>query len=383
MTEDHGSPPNFIGPQLDEAVVTRQMGSHVPAGTRLRAVKQLMVRGARVVTHDQVKFNEAVIAALGALDHEVGEMERRSRIWIAGIEASHAEVLESVDRISAHLANTGEAEIRAELSTLRARVEALLDGASGAGTVDPATAAEVRCRYEHGLGPLYAAFEERFRGSRKEIKRRLGVYTDVIDSFAGVGGRVVDIGAGRGEWLEILTDRGIDAYGVDTNEELPAEVVGLGLEVVHADALGHLRTLPDRSLAGVTGFHIIEHLDFEYLVDLVDECVRTLRPGGVVLFETPNTLNVTVGAAGFWIDPTHKRPVHPLFLDFLMQDRGFGDVEIRYVNEPEEPPFVVPRSSDTDSEEDPKMARIVERLNRLIYTAMDYAVIAECPDRPE
>lgn len=383
MTEDHGSPPNFIGPQLDEAIVTRQMGSHVPAGTRLRAVKQLMVRGARVVTHDQVKFNEAVIAALGALDHEVGELERRTRIWIAGIEASHAEVLESVDRISAHLANTGEAEIRAELSTLRARVEALLDGASGAGTVDPATAAEVRRRYEHGLGPLYAAFEERFRGSRKEIKRRLGVYTDVIDRFAGVGGRVVDIGAGRGEWLEILTDRGIDAYGVDTNEELPAEVVGLGLEVVQADALGHLRTLPDRSLAGVTGFHIIEHLDFEYLVDLVDECVRTLRPGGVVLFETPNTLNVTVGAAGFWIDPTHKRPVHPLFLDFLMQDRGFGDVEIRYVNEPEEPPFVVPRASDTDSEEDPKMARIVERLNRLIYTAMDYAVIAERPDRPE
>ncbi|HZU76734.1 MAG TPA: class I SAM-dependent methyltransferase, partial [Dehalococcoidia bacterium] len=161
------------------------------------------------------------------------------------------------------------------------------------------------------LDGFYEGFERRFRGSREEIRSRLADYLPDVASLTQSGGVVLDIGPGHGEWLELLREHGVAAYGVDTNERFVALGRERGLDVRHEDAIAHLQGLEPQSLAAVTVFHVIEHLGFDQAVELVDQCLRALRPGGTLLIETPNPLNLRVGAAEFWIDPTHLRPMHP------------------------------------------------------------------------
>ncbi len=184
---------------------------------------------------------------------------------------------------------------------------------------------------DHLLDALYVTFEDRFRGDRADIKQRVTVYLPII-SAAQVGTPdtpIVDIGCGRGEWLELLKERGLTACGVDLNRIMVNECRERGFEVVEADALQYLRELPEKSLGAVTGMHIIEHLPMAMLVALLDETLRVLRPGGVAIFETPNPENLVVGACNFYMDPTHRNPLPPPMIEYLVEARGFVRVEIR------------------------------------------------------
>jgi SAM-dependent methyltransferase len=180
------------------------------------------------------------------------------------------------------------------------------------------------------LDDWYVAFEDHFRGSREDTKRSQEVYLDYV-ATAGAGtaaAPILDVGCGRGEWLELLREHGSVARGVDLNRAMVLDNRRRGLDVVERDVLTELGALPDDSLGMVTGFHIIEHLPFELLVRLFDECRRVLRPGGCILFETPNPENLVVGAYTFYFDPTHRNPLPPLMTQFLVQQRGFAEVEI-------------------------------------------------------
>jgi SAM-dependent methyltransferase len=179
---------------------------------------------------------------------------------------------------------------------------------------------------------LYPAFEDAFRGSMEEIRLRLAAYLPSLrEANAGSAGRpIVDIGCGRGEFLDLLRENSLEAMGIDTNEEMVARACSSGLEVIRADALEHLRALPDASLGGVTAIHVIEHLPLEAILVLFEECARVLKPGGIAIFETPNPENVLVGACNFYMDPTHIRPLHPSTMQYLAEARGLTRVRVEY-----------------------------------------------------
>jgi O-antigen chain-terminating methyltransferase len=219
---------------------------------------------------------------------------------------------------------------------------------------------------DHKFDALYVAFEDVFRGPRDEVKAKQSIYVPLLKE-RHIGSKnmpVLDVGCGRGEWLELMRENGLLAQGLDRNEIMIAQCRELGLDVVQGDAMSHLRTLPDQSLGAVTAFHIVEHLPFETVLAFIDETVRVLKPGGMVIFETPNPQNVLVGSMTFYYDPTHLHPLPSGMLRFFVEARGLCDVYIKDVNP--YPEWV--RLPDTDK-------GLARRLNEYFYGPQDYAII--------
>jgi O-antigen chain-terminating methyltransferase len=172
---------------------------------------------------------------------------------------------------------------------------------------------------------FYRAFEDRFRGSRELIRSRLAIYTPFLDLVQKRAGDDValDLGCGRGEWLELLRDRNFDATGVDLDESMLAACRERNLSVIKGDAIEYLKKIPDSSLTLISGFHVAEHLPFEKLQVLVYEAHRALKPGGILILETPNPENFQVSTLTFYLDPTHNHPIPPQLLSFLTEYYGF------------------------------------------------------------
>ncbi|MDR6901447.1 methyltransferase domain-containing protein [Rhizobium miluonense] len=175
-------------------------------------------------------------------------------------------------------------------------------------------------------GLFYRAFEEKFRGDRAEIAKRLEVYLPFVKPLLDDGGtrRVIDLGCGRGEWLELMQSIGMIPHGVDLDDGMLEDCFARNLSAEKLDAIACLKSLPDESQAIVSGFHIAEHLHFEVLQKLISESLRVLRPGGLLILETPNAENVSVGTLTFHMDPTHNRPLPPGLLSFLPRFYGYA-----------------------------------------------------------
>ncbi|MDA8403913.1 MAG: methyltransferase domain-containing protein [Desulfobacteraceae bacterium] len=217
----------------------------------------------------------------------------------------------------------------------------------------------------HSLDGVYMAFENQFRGEREAIKKRLSVYLPLIQTIIGSEKMTLDIGCGRGEWLEILKHHGVKAKGIDTNRVAVRLCRDLGLDVEETDALMFLKTLTDSTCHAVTGFHIIEHLPFEHLIVLLDEVYRVLIPGGIAIFETPNPANILVSAYDFYRDASHIKPVHPDTVRFFAEFRGFEKTAI----------YLVQQSGDQCQLIDFKTWRL-DTLQNYIDIPRDYALIA-------
>lgn len=218
----------------------------------------------------------------------------------------------------------------------------------------------------HKMDAIYLTFEDRFRGTREDIKERLRVYLPILKSH-GIGTPdmpLLDVGCGRGEWLEVLGQEGMCARGVDANRAMLEECRTRKLSAEEGDALAYLRSLDAESLGGVTGFHIIEHLPLPYLMDLVDETVRVLKPGGVAVFETPNPSNVLVSTQQFYYDPTHRKPLPSPLMRFLAEERGLCRVGILELH-PWPDAVRVPEHG----------CAVAERFNQFFYGPQDYAII--------
>ena len=218
---------------------------------------------------------------------------------------------------------------------------------------------------DHLLDALYASFEDRFRGSREEISRRLQVYVPFLKE-AKITAGVLDIGCGRGEWLQLLRSEGIEARGVDRNRVFVEACRDAGLDVVEEDALNYLRSQPDDSLSAVTAIHFVEHVPFETLIAVVDEIRRTLRPGGLLIAETPNPENFMVGSCNFYTDPTHRNPIPSQTLKFLLESRGLRCKDVLKLRPWDEARL------DGDSE-------LISRFNEYFYSAPDYGIVATKP----
>ncbi|WP_426143416.1 class I SAM-dependent methyltransferase [Pseudomonas sp. DWP3-1-2] len=184
--------------------------------------------------------------------------------------------------------------------------------------------------------PFYRAFEDRHRGSRELIRERQQAYLPFIKPLTEMYSecKALDLGCGRGEWLEILQQTGFEPLGIDLDQGMLEACVELGLPVELDDALGALRKLPDDSQALVSGFHIAEHIPFDDLKILVAEALRVLKPAGLLILETPNAENLVVGAQNFYLDPTHERPIPHLLLSFLTEFSGFNRTKLMRLHEP-------------------------------------------------
>lgn len=229
----------------------------------------------------------------------------------------------------------------------------------------PVSAETVNALQDEVLDPLYVAFEDRFRGSRSSIIERQRAHLPLLHQ-AGAGTRdrpVIDVGAGRGEWLQLIRDEGLHGRGVDLNSKMATLCAERGLDCTQGDVIAFLRGLAPDSAGAVTGFHIAEHLPFKVLVALIDEALRVLRPGGVLLLETPNPQNLLVGSHTFYLDPTHRNPLPPGLLSFLAEERGFVRVETRGLH-------------PIDQNFPGYDHALTAELDRFFYGPADYALVA-------
>jgi O-antigen chain-terminating methyltransferase len=185
---------------------------------------------------------------------------------------------------------------------------------------------------------FYRAFEDRYRGSRELITGRLQFYRPFIEPLVAEFGRVpaIDLGCGRGEWLEVMLAAGLDARGVDLDSGMLQSCVDLGLPAEKGEAIAHLRALPSKSQAVVSAFHVVEHIPFDALEELVSEAKRVLLPGGLLILETPNPENILVATCSFYLDPTHQRPIPPNLLSFIAEHVGFERVKVIRLQESRE-----------------------------------------------
>jgi SAM-dependent methyltransferase len=210
---------------------------------------------------------------------------------------------------------------------------------------------------------FYRAFEEKFRGPRGLIQQRLEVYLPFIQPVCAAypEALVLDLGCGRGEWLELLQKNSIAAMGVDLDTGMLEACQQINLKVQCQDALESLKQLQDGSASVVSAFHLVEHLPFDRVKDLVAECHRVLKPGGLLIMETPNPENFMVATHNFYLDPTHLRPIPPDLLAFVPEYFGYESVKIL-------------RLQETDGV---KTHPNLSMLDVLTGASPDYAVVAQ------
>ena len=229
----------------------------------------------------------------------------------------------------------------------------------------------------------YPAFEAAFRGSQDEIAARLAGY---VPLFAGAQD-VLDVGCGRGEFLELLQQAGVTARGLDLNFEMVEICRARGLDVAHGDALSYLRGLADESLGGLFAAQVVEHLPPDYLLAFLNESQRVLRPGATIVLETVNVACWYAFFQSYIRDITHAKPLHPETLQYLVTASGFTSAEVQFrVPLPEasrlrRPPRGVFQAGGEDKVALLELASVVdnnvERLNALLFTYLDYAVVAK------
>ncbi|MGE5344335.1 MAG: methyltransferase domain-containing protein [Acidithiobacillales bacterium] len=401
-----GPSPDFSAPRAVLENGARFVSPYLPGDAPLRTLKALLLRILRVVTRDQTVFNSAVLEALrGTLIVTEGAFgEAASRIEEARAEISQggvalAETLRTVsDGAEQARADLHETQLRVDglerdrdllaearsrqseaLATLERRIEekygeirllrlewaSLRSGlqAPAAAPALPGVSPGTAAAADPLRAGLYVDFEEAFRGSEEEIRRRQEADAAL---FRGVPGPVADLGCGRGEFLEVLRDAGVPALGCDANAVMVARARQKGLAVDRADLFEWLASRPDGSLGGLTAYQVVEHLPSARLFDLVELAAAKLGSGGVVLLESVNPESA-YAMKWFWMDLTHVRPVPAPSLARLLSASGFSDVRIDWrspVPASEAPP---PALAD-----DPKLGPVV----RLLFGPQDYAAIA-------
>ncbi len=258
-----------------------------------------------------------------------------------------------------------------ELSRERwSRLGALLEVAESGGPAELAQAV---------ADETYVEFESFFRGREEEIGPRLEPYVEILRGH----GEVLDLGCGRGEALEFLASHGIPGSGVDTNVEMVARCREKGLSAEVSDLFSALGSRQHEKLGAVVSFHVIEHLPAERLERLVRLAWGALKPGGVLVLESPSPLSLVVGASNFWLDPTHRRPVHPDSLKSVFEIVGFDPVERIDLQ-----PFpAAERLPEIDTAElTPELLRLADGVNRLrdrldglLYGFQDFGLVGYKP----
>jgi 2-polyprenyl-3-methyl-5-hydroxy-6-metoxy-1,4-benzoquinol methylase len=223
-----------------------------------------------------------------------------------------------------------------------------------------------------GIDAWYGAdaFNAHFRGGADDVTDR---YRDLAERFEGCS-PVLDVGFGRGEFLELLGDLGVDARGIESVPALVESARERGLQAEVGHGVEYLRTLDDNSLGGLVMIQVIEHLSPQHVIDVVRLAAEKVRPGGRVVVETVNPTSLYTYAHAFWVDPDHVRPVHPTYLGFLFAEAGFASVE--RVDRSPVPADESLELMPGDDEVSKRLNANFERINSLLFGPQDYAIVA-------
>ena len=329
----------------------------IPPAARFSGSKRLLLRALRLLWRDQASFNALLLDAGNGLADRL----RQTASQIRELEVRLDQKLtESRAAIAAHqdLVKKWSAGWERRGSIQEGRL-AMLEAGGSAPSADvprPAPAQQ--------LPPgVYSLFEERFRGSPEEVAEKQLFYLPLLD---GVGGPVLDVGCGRGEFLTLLRERGIAASGVEINPIAVAACREKGLMVAQGDGLAALAEKPEKSLGAVVAFQVVEHWSPETIFAFLREARRALAPGGILVLETIN-MDSFSSLRAFFLDPSHVRPVPPEALQFLAEAAGFVEARIEY-RAPLDASDRLEEASANDA-----------KLNRLLFGPQDYALIARAP----
>ncbi len=267
---------------------------------------------------------------------------------------------------------------------IKRRLEALANVASAQGQTTGQVGAQAPPGPPHAFAPSldaykYVGFEDRFRGSTDTIRARLATYVAFFDAR---GLDVLDVGCGRGEFLDLLAANGIGARGIDLNHEMAEGCRARGLHVTEADAVSYLESLADGSLGGIFAAQVVEHLQPGYLLRLLDLAFQKLQPGGRLVLETLNPACWVAFFESYIRDITHVWPLHPDTLQYLTTASGFSRVRVEF-RSPVPPqdrlqPVAVPAGAGAVIADLADTCNAnVEKINARMFTHMDYAIVAE------
>jgi SAM-dependent methyltransferase len=309
-------------------------------------------------------LNASISGMADNLDKRWESLNARFETRSAALAATHETL-----RTTVGIAQQASVSLKRELERLLASTPAT---AGAVGRPDPGVSTSQA--FPSLDSYKYVGFEDRFRGSRDDIRRRLESY---VPLFRGMND-VVDVGCGRGEFLELLKAAGINAHGIDLNHEMAELCRARGLDVREADVVTHLASLPDESLGGVFAAQVVEHLQPAYLLRFLELAVLKLRPDGVLVLETLNPACWAAFFDSYIRDITHVWPLHPDTLKHLVLASGFTRAEIEYRSPvpeqsklqglPEAAGSVPPELVDAFNEN-------VRKLNARMFTYLDYAVV--------
>jgi 2-polyprenyl-3-methyl-5-hydroxy-6-metoxy-1,4-benzoquinol methylase len=381
--------------QLRERVEERRRTGEYPPGleddleahfrrivSRGRAQELELVRASLQVLESRMAFNRARIPATselpgGSVLHKsVGKLVGRQtegvldqvRLFAEAVRETfealldalempgthvHADLIEQLDGALERLAAFERApgDPRVAVAELERRVQQL-------------ESAEANRRFD----PWYGSdrFEAEFRGSRDELLDR---YRGLAAELTGCA-PVLDVGCGRGEFLELLAEIEVDARGIEIDTRLVEFAKARGLKVDQADGIEWLAGEVDRSLGGLVTIQVVEHLSAQQVADLVKLAADKLRPGGKAIIETVNPQSLYVFAHSFYVDPSHVHPVHPGYLAFLFREAGFSGVRLEWRSDPSAEEMLQRIHDDGVMDEN------IERINRVLFGPQDYALIA-------
>lgn len=377
-----------------ELTVTRIEEGLEALSTRLQVAEaglQSRVDQSEAALSERVRRAEAALAErLGRAEAELSRRADQADEARTRVEGELARALAALSAQEARLSSTQAAleEAGARLQGLESQGQSLgsllqqVQGQSGelsarVAAVDAAlgllqAARTQAAQDEHALDELYARFEDRFRGSEGLVRERVAQYLDNVKAL-GPSALVVDLGCGRGEWLQLMRENGVRATGVDTNRVFIEHCRDRGLDVVESDAIAWLQAQPATSVSGITSLHLVEHIPFEALMTLLAEAFRVIVPGGLLLLETPNPENLIVSTYGFYMDPTHRNPLPPEMLAWLVQSQGFEAVQVERLTLARElgaPPLLADDAAGAES---------VNPLLQRLHAAPDYAIVARRP----
>ena len=213
----------------------------------------------------------------------------------------------------------------------------------------------------------YFDFENHFRGSMAHVREAQEFY---VNYFKGHN-NVIDLGCGRGEFLELLRENEIDAQGVDLYEEFVEMCRLKNLKATQADAIEFLKR--QEKVGGIFAAQLIEHMSTAQLVVLCELAYEKLVEGGYVILETPNPRSLSVYTNAFYIDPSHNKPVHPLTLQYIMEKAGFKEIEIVYTKN-SRPQISIP---PIELEKMESFNHAMKQVEDMLFGSQDYAIVAK------